>query len=315
MDSLRSRRGIGAEAHHPREPLLLPFTPKKLDEHEIEDKTGKVLHSINSRSLRRRPRSGDDDARQMVDANNREVRRIVGEQLAKPPDERRIRVMFMWGGFKEYGNGTGDRHDEDVVRHLKATMDGLSKESGVPFEGTILFCDIHSRINGHPIEESMAYRNGATGIEALARENGLGFQPISEVYMRSFWGDGEGEFDRIMREGVVTGVKDFERFVELAMRPGENQEVEPLVSSARKHSEFVRNSDAMGLGEKSAGTYYAWRKFESELLSKRFPDSIFVSFSSPTSLEIHPKPTLYWWALHGGDGTVPWFQPPRERQG
>ncbi|MFC2162799.1 hypothetical protein ACFLRF_03885 [Candidatus Altiarchaeota archaeon] len=290
-----------------REPLLLPMMPKELP---TDDMVDQVYGMLTTRSLKRKSPPFPVA-----------IKQVLGKELSKPEGERKLKFMIIWGGFKNRGEdgslSTADENDYNVLKHMKDSLDTIQKATGVKVEAKILFSNVHAVINGRSIEESNAYLNGVDdrmGLMGMADGLGMEVVPLNQVYLKSDWRGKERIYERTMEVGKRRGLRDFDKFMEWSEKPEQHPGVQRLIDSARKHSQHIPQ-DLLDMDEparKSASTYYSWRSFEADMLSKRFSDTTFITFSDTKIPEVNPKASLYWWTLKHGKTEVPWFTPERK---
>jgi hypothetical protein len=300
MGNYPPARLAGGEGRQQEPPTPGPMVLDKAASHAVSAEEAYQLITPNSLARRPLPAYPDD------------VRKALERSIKS---SGALKFMMIWGGFKETDDparaGAADERDEAALSRLGDVFHKLSMKAGRPADATLLFTNVHAIINGRRFSDTQAYLSGEgtqslRGIDDMARLRGFKVIPLNQLYLRSFWGGREGMYEAIMGDGERSGIEDFNRFVEFCRNPQDHPAAERLLRSAAAHSVFAR-ADGGSRAPEAAGTYYAWRRFEAKLLSARFDDTVFISFSDPRASEIQPNASVYWWAQKPGDGSVPWF--------
>ncbi|MFH1721121.1 MAG: hypothetical protein ABH950_00800 [Candidatus Altiarchaeota archaeon] len=224
-----------------------------------------------------------------------------------------VNLVVFWGGHKESETGLADLADEKALDLIKGHVERL-KSLGIKAKATLFFTDVHStHLNGKTDMQTGKYHRG---ISRLAEQRGLEIVKASETLpykkLHGQLGTWKAQltyiganFGQAMPEPRA-GASFLDNAQILYREWTSNGETtrKRLFGQAQRHSDKAGDLERT---ERVVQRYIAHRLFEAENLPRIFPNSVFITYSHPSSHSIQPAPTIFTYSLRKGIGECPWF--------
>lgn len=209
--------------------------------------------------------------------NKSEINTYVNEHVKA---NKCLTFVSYWGATSKEDLDDSDRK---TLKNLKEYINWVSCTCKNQCQWIFLLSDVHAQKNGY---QDVKIKRYLSSIEKYIHD----IPNTTCIYLKEFWQEHQVE-SRIARK--MEYVKKEWDHIEIA---------ETLVKQAGKNDVSARTQ------QESAIYYYCMRLVESQVLTKKFSDAVFVTYSTDYMKELYPAlPCCYLWSERRGISKPPWL--------
>jgi len=198
-----------------------------------------------------------------------------------------IPFVMYWGCGKR---DNINKYDQMAIERLFEMLNNCNYSSSHNFKLTIIFTDIHARLNRKPHERYFKYFSAIEDCLKSTKNNNIETIMLSKVWKLS--GFDEGALEDMINNWHRDEKDKYENNLELK---------KGLIESAKKHFEG-------DLAERAAFSYYIACQHDKIAVKELFNDNIFLTYNGPSSNPILPDlAKIYMYSFKKNVTDKPWF--------